>query len=128
MGIPACPHPSSKCINTEGGYVCQCSEGYQGNGTHCLGKSVCAKAGGWRQASENHKMLWVWLAKKKQDISGVTCMLKLKEELYDLFKLTYFGSWYEVKFAPLCSHTSQQKHPVELIYPSAFLVLFPRFE
>ncbi|KAM8804241.1 pro-epidermal growth factor isoform 1-T1 [Rhynchonycteris naso] len=40
-GITVCPHPSSKCINTEGGYVCRCSEGYQGNGTHCVDIDEC---------------------------------------------------------------------------------------
>ena len=33
-----CPATSSKCINTEGGFVCGCSEGYDGDGLHCLGE------------------------------------------------------------------------------------------
>ena len=127
MGTAACPHPSSECINTEGGYVCRCSEGYQGDGTHCLGKSACARrvGGGWPQRITKCSGCG---GQQKTDITGVTCMLKLKEELCDLFKVTYFSFWYTVKFVPMCSRMSQQKHPVELIYPSAFLVLFPGFE
>lgn len=51
-------------------------------------------------------------------------MLRLKEELCDLFKLIYFSSWCIVKFVPLCySCTSQHQDPAEVVYPSAFLIL-----
>lgn len=40
VSVTVCP-PTSKCINTEGGYVCRCSEGYRGDGIHCLGEKVC---------------------------------------------------------------------------------------
>lgn len=38
LGSSDCPPTSSRCINTEGGYVCQCSEGYEGDGIYCLGE------------------------------------------------------------------------------------------
>ena len=31
-------HNSIGCTNTRGSYVCNCSSGYHGNGTHCQGK------------------------------------------------------------------------------------------
>ena len=31
-------HNSIDCTNTPGSYVCNCSSGYQGNGTRCQGK------------------------------------------------------------------------------------------
>lgn len=57
MSTAACPPTSSKCINTEGGYVCQCSEGYRGDGIHCLGKKACVpgeEGGGWPQRIMKH--------------------------------------------------------------------------
>lgn len=39
--------------------------------------SVCAQVGGWRRASENHEMLWVWWAKERQDITRATYRLRL---------------------------------------------------
>ncbi|EPY78064.1 hypothetical protein CB1_001130008 [Camelus ferus] len=45
MGISVCPPRSSTCINTEGGHVCRCSEGYQGDGIHCLGLGVTCWVG-----------------------------------------------------------------------------------
>lgn len=40
-----CPTTSSECINTEGGYVCRCSEGYAGDGIYCLGERAQVAAG-----------------------------------------------------------------------------------
>ncbi|XP_036776768.2 LOW QUALITY PROTEIN: pro-epidermal growth factor [Manis pentadactyla] len=40
LSVTVCP-PTSKCINTEGGYVCRCSEGYRGDGIHCLDIDEC---------------------------------------------------------------------------------------
>lgn len=36
-----CNRSVSDCINTEGGYVCKCLEGYTGDGVHCYGMSMC---------------------------------------------------------------------------------------
>ena len=35
-------HVDAMCIDREGGYDCQCNDGYTGNGTHCDGMlSMC---------------------------------------------------------------------------------------
>ena len=31
-------HANANCTNTPGSYVCNCSRGYQGNGTNCQGE------------------------------------------------------------------------------------------
>ena len=31
-------HPNANCTNTPGSYKCNCTEGFEGNGTHCAGK------------------------------------------------------------------------------------------
>ena len=31
-------HVNAICTNTIGSYTCQCMTGYEGNGTHCVGK------------------------------------------------------------------------------------------
>lgn len=40
-----CPSTSSRCINTEGGYVCRCSEGYEGDGISCFGERAQVPVG-----------------------------------------------------------------------------------
>ena len=30
-------HVNATCSNTVGGFTCQCNEGFEGNGTHCVG-------------------------------------------------------------------------------------------
>ena len=39
FGFADC-HVDAICIDREGGYDCQCDEGYTGNGTHCDGMYV----------------------------------------------------------------------------------------
>ena len=31
-------HTNAECLNTDGSYLCQCMQGYQGNGYQCIGK------------------------------------------------------------------------------------------
>lgn len=45
LGSARCPTTSSECINTEGGYACRCSEGYEGDGINCLGESAQVPVG-----------------------------------------------------------------------------------
>lgn len=52
-----CPTTSSRCINTEGGYVCRCSEGYEGDGISCLGERASGQGRGKRQAKESCQKL-----------------------------------------------------------------------
>ena len=59
MGVPVCPPASSKCINTEGGYVCRCSEGYQGDGIHCLGKRTHVLRRRAEAGLRNQETMWV---------------------------------------------------------------------
>ena len=86
LGTSVCPPTSSECINTEGGHVCRCSEGYQGDGIHCLGKSCGLKEEGggrpWRLTKHG-----AWWAEKRWDLIGVTHKLRPKEDL------TSFSSW-----------------------------------
>lgn len=35
--------PFSLCNNTDGSYTCSCNDGYSGNGTVCIGESICRK-------------------------------------------------------------------------------------
>lgn len=41
INIDHCNRNVSSCINTEGGYVCKCLEGYMGDGVHCYGMGMC---------------------------------------------------------------------------------------
>ena len=43
FGFADC-HDNATCIDREGGYDCQCNNGYTGNGTHCDGKTVKYKS------------------------------------------------------------------------------------
>ena len=36
LGLHNC-NPNAECINTHGGYDCQCKSGYEGNGVSCQG-------------------------------------------------------------------------------------------
>ncbi|EGW10408.1 Pro-epidermal growth factor, partial [Cricetulus griseus] len=51
LGSASCPTTSSECINTEGGYVCRCSEGYEGDGTDCFDIDECQQ--GMHSCGEN---------------------------------------------------------------------------
>lgn len=42
VNMDHCNRNISSCINTEGGYVCKCLEGYTGDGVHCYGMGKCA--------------------------------------------------------------------------------------
>ena len=33
-------HPVANCINTEGSFLCECGDGYIGDGISCFGKSA----------------------------------------------------------------------------------------
>lgn len=41
VNMDRCNRNVSGCINTEGGYVCKCLEGYTGDGVHCYGTGTC---------------------------------------------------------------------------------------
>lgn len=58
-----CNRNLSGCINTEGGYVCKCLEGYMGDGLHCEGMGVhedCAASGDWRGRNEQETLVVIW--------------------------------------------------------------------
>ena len=38
-GANAC-HEGAECSNTDGGYECECRDGFTGNGTHCDGMAL----------------------------------------------------------------------------------------
>ena len=39
--LPASPcHVDASCIDNDGGYMCLCNSGYNGNGTQCQGQSA----------------------------------------------------------------------------------------
>ena len=39
MANHAC-HENAECSNTDGGYECECRDGFTGNGTHCDGMAL----------------------------------------------------------------------------------------
>lgn len=58
-----CNRSVSDCINTEGGYVCKCLEGYTGDGLHCHGMGMCedsALSGRLRHSCLCDSFLPVW--------------------------------------------------------------------
>lgn len=35
---PCAPSPAGRCTNTEGSYLCQCNQGFAGDGYTCVGE------------------------------------------------------------------------------------------
>lgn len=48
-GLAECSGSHSHCVNTAGGYFCQCKTGFSGDGQHCIGEKkhhlwlICGK-------------------------------------------------------------------------------------
>ncbi|MCJ8750515.1 hypothetical protein PDJAM_G00270780, partial [Pangasius djambal] len=40
-GLAECTSPQSECVNTPGGYFCQCGVGFNRDGHHCIDVDEC---------------------------------------------------------------------------------------